>query len=376
MSNDVYITALGKYLPGKPISNQEMEQHLGLINGKKSKHSAFILRQNKIKNRHYAVDTEGYAQYTNAQLAANAIKHLLENAELTTSEIEFLAAATTQGDLLVPGFASSVHAEAQLPPIELANFQSVCASSMMAMKSAYLQIKADEKNNAIACASEMSSRWFQPGFYEAACREHKLDAPTIDMEFLRWTLSDGAGAALLENRPNLHGHSLKVEWIDLCSYADRFENCMYAGTNSNHSDDLEPWAHYSSPSQAHKSGAIMLKQDFDLLYKMFPVWIGHYMQLIESGKIVVGDIDYFLAHYSAHSLRQEMIKLLKKTGAMIPEEKWFTNLYQKGNTGSASIYIMLEELFSTKPIEKGQKILCFVPESGRCIISFMLLTIV
>ena len=64
---------------------------------------------------------------------------------------------------------------------------------------------------------------------------------------------------------------------------------------------------------------------------------------------------------------------LKNIGFDIPQEKWFTNLHSKGNTGSASIYIILEEFMRTFPIEHGQKILCYVPESGRFSTCFMLL---
>ena len=64
---------------------------------------------------------------------------------------------------------------------------------------------------------------------------------------------------------------------------------------------------------------------------------------------------------------------LKNIGFDIPQEKLFTNLHSKGNTGSASIYIILEEFMRTFPIEHGQKILCYVPESGRFSTCFMLL---
>ena len=60
----------------------------------------------------------------------------------------------------------------------------------------------------------------------------------------------------------------------------------------------------------------------------------------------------------------------------IPFEKWFTNLTKCGNTGSASIYIMLEELFHSDKLRKGEKILCYIPESGRFSTAFMLLEVV
>ncbi|VTP93530.1 3-oxoacyl-[acyl-carrier-protein] synthase III C-terminal domain-containing protein [Sphingobacterium daejeonense] len=60
----------------------------------------------------------------------------------------------------------------------------------------------------------------------------------------------------------------------------------------------------------------------------------------------------------------------------IAEEKWFTNLHEKGNTGSASIYIMLEELLYSGRLKPNQEIICMVPESGRFITTFMKLKIV
>ena len=45
---EVYITKSGKYLPNNPISNDEMENYLGLINDLTSKARRIILRNNKI----------------------------------------------------------------------------------------------------------------------------------------------------------------------------------------------------------------------------------------------------------------------------------------------------------------------------------------
>jgi len=70
------------------------------------------------------------------------------------------------------------------------------------------------------------------------------------------------------------------------------------------------------------------------------------------------------------------VELLDKAGCMIPEEKWFTNLYTRGNTGCASIYLMLEELFHSGNLKPGQKIFCFIPESGRFTTAYMMLTVV
>ena len=52
-------------------------------------------------------------------------------------------------------------------------------------------------------------------------------------DFLRFTLSDGAGAVVMEQRPRRDGAlSLRVDWIDIVSLADRFDPCMWAGATA------------------------------------------------------------------------------------------------------------------------------------------------
>ncbi|TVQ84220.1 MAG: StlD/DarB family beta-ketosynthase [Micavibrio sp.] len=368
---EVYINSFGAFLPGDPVVNSEMEEYLGLIGGKKSRHRALVLRQNKIKTRHYALDKSGAARYGSAEMAAEAVRAAVEKSENTAEDITYLAASATLGDMLVPGLASHIHAELGLRPIEIANFQSVCASAMMAMKSAWLQIRAEEHDCAAVCGSEFSSRYFRPGFYEKSRAFLENGEIPLEADFLRFTLSDGAGAAILENRPNAGGVSFKILWIDIRSYAGRFQPCMTAGIA-----EEKYWSAFATPLVAAEEGALMLVQDFDLLKKMIPVWISHYLDLIDAGKIDPEATDYLCSHYSSHSLREEAVSLLEKTGALIEENRWFSNLSQKGNTGAASIFIILEELARTKKLKTGQRILCHVPESGRCLNGFMMLEVV
>ena len=47
------------------------------------------------------------------------------------------------------------------------------------------------------------------------------------------------------------------------------------------------------------------------------------------------------------------------------EVPYWTNLRTAGNTGAASIYIMLDEYLKTQPVKTGDRLLLFVPESGQ-----------
>jgi 3-oxoacyl-[acyl-carrier-protein] synthase-3 len=53
---EVYINKIEKFLPNDPVSNEEMEERLGLVNGNESINRGLILRSNQIKTRYYALD--------------------------------------------------------------------------------------------------------------------------------------------------------------------------------------------------------------------------------------------------------------------------------------------------------------------------------
>lgn len=371
---DVFINSFGAFLPGIPVPNAEMEKYIGAIGGQLSRNKAVILRQNRIKTRHYALDQQGKAQYSNAQMAVYAIEDALRKSEVSHTDVSYLATSTTIADVLLPGLASHVHAGLKLPPMEIASFQSVCASSLMAIKSAYVQIRCGEHDCAAVSGSEFASRYFQPQFYEHT-RAYQLEKKTpLEADFLRFTLSDGAGAAILEGKPNTRQLSLKIKWIDIRSYADRFDTCMMAGAVRNNGE-MHYWGDLGGPLEAVASGALMLTQDFTMLQDMIPIWVSHYLDLIQKGRIKIDEIDHLCSHYSSHSLREDAVKALRNAGALIDEEKWFSNLYTKGNTGTASIFVMLEELYREKDLKPGQKILCHVPESGRCLNGLMMLEV-
>jgi 3-oxoacyl-[acyl-carrier-protein] synthase III len=60
-------------------------------------------------------------------------------------------------------------------------------------------------------------------------------------------------------------------------------------------------------------------------------------------------VRWFLPHYSSEVFRQELFDRFREIDFPIPYDAWFSNLAEKGNTGSASIFIMLDELVQSGP---------------------------
>ena len=372
---DVFITALGKFLPGEPIPNERIEAHLGRIGGKSSRARERVLRQNGIRTRHYAIDTEQRTLFRNSEMAANAVREALARAGARIEQLDFLAAATTAGDLLVPGFGSQVHAELGGGPVELASLHGVCASGVMVLQSAFLQVRAAGRKRAVACASELPSRLFKASRYEAQGAVVEDGTLPFEVEFLRWMLSDGAGAAVLEPAPG-RSRALRIEWIEVVSHAHANELCMYAGANKANGKAGPSWLDYPSFEAAAAEGAINLKQDIRQLDRMVQLGVAGFFERIDRGLIDPKRLDWILCHHSSHFFRGRIFELLRQGGLELPEERWFTNLYTKGNVGSASAFVLLEELFNEGPLREGQQILLMIPESGRFVTAYALLTVV
>lgn len=369
---DVFITGAGEFLPGSPVPNARIEDVIGRVNGRSSWIGARALRWNGVQTRHYAFDSAGRATHSNASMCAEAVRAAVGDAGLQARDLTYLAAATTQGDLLVPGHAAQVQADLGVGPLEIASFQSVCGSAVMAAKAAWLNVRAGEHQTAAACAGEFSSRWFRPSFYEGTALIDGKGRLRPEADYLRFTLSDGAGAVIMEPRPRPEGPSLKVDWMEVVSLAHQFPPCMWAGGAPDAPDARQGWS-LAGPVAGHAAGSVALLQDFDLLKRIIRAWIGVYLQRVDEGRIRPAEVDHLLCHYSARSIRREIVSLLEATDGMIPEERWFSVLSEVGNVGSASIWVMLSRLLRSGRVKPGDRLLCIVPESGRALVGFMML---
>ncbi|MFC2103930.1 beta-ketoacyl-ACP synthase III [Bacteroidota bacterium] len=380
MPNEVYINNIAKFFPNEPVSNDEMESILGMVNGNPSRSKNIVLRQNGIKNRYYVIDKEGNVKYNNAELSANAIKNL-ENENFSLKDLEVLSCGTSLADQLLPSHASMVHGKLGKNTLEIVSPSGVCCAGMHALKYAYLSVLSGQSKNAISSGSEVISTLLRADKFdkEVNCTNHLEKNPILAFEkdFLRWMLSDGAGAALLENKPNTNGISLRIEWIDTISYANELEACMYAGSDKNENGTLKGWKEYN-PELWLEHSIFSVKQDVKLLDKFVVNRCITAMATSLNKRNInsKNDIDYFLPHLSSMYFKKKLYDELVAQNIEIPEEKWFTNLTKVGNVGSASIYVILEELFHSGQLKKGEKLLLMVPESGRFSYAYAYLTVV
>jgi 3-oxoacyl-[acyl-carrier-protein] synthase-3 len=379
--NNVYITKVAAFLPNEPVGNDQIEDVLGMIGGVKSRAKKIVLKSNGIKTRYYVLDPKTRKPlFTNASLTARAIRSL-EDETFSLDQIGCLACGTTSPDHLMPNHALMTQGELGLQACEVIATSGICLSGITAMKYAYMTIASGEHTHAVSSGSEISSMWMRSEMFKSESLEsrnlEKHPEVAFGKDFLRWMLSDGAGCTLLQNIPNPQGLSLKIEWMDILSYAGEMPACMVSGALRGEDGVYQPWRELD-PSLWLEKTVFAVEQDVKLLNEN----IIHYTvekpleEIVKKRNLKVETIDYFLPHYSSEYFRDKVALGLEKIGFAIPSEKWFTNLPRKGNTGSASMYIMLEELFNSGKLNIGEKILCYIPESGRFSTAFMLLEVV
>ena len=358
--NDAYITGTGSYLPGDPVDNDELKARFAALSRPDARLRDRTLAANGIRTRHYAVDEKGQTLLLNEELAAHAIGRALADRGLQPEAVRMLATGTTQGDCLVPGFASMVHGRLGGGPMELLSASGVCASGLAAMRAAVSAVRLGEHQVAVAAGSELVSRSLLT-----------RPATTLDTGFLRWTLSDGAGAVVVEPAPRPDGLSLRVDWMHLVSHAHEHPVCMSAGLG----DERAPRAGgtWLDNGTGEPVEIPVLRQDMAALPALLELGVAEFDALVKAGRIDP-ETEHILCHFSAEHFRRKIFRLLRAAGHAPDEERWFTNLHTAGNTGAASIYLMLD---AVRPrLRAGDRVLLVVPESGRFTLAFAHLTCV
>lgn len=390
MNQNVYIAGLGSYYPNEPVSNDQMDCYIGHVDGVSDRVRSQLLKINGINNRFYALDRNSLPTHLSEEMGYKAGKCALDNARVCIDDIDMISFGTSFSDLIIPSITHQIHGQfgsvLSAKPMRIMPTAGVCLSGIYSFDIAftYLKYQPEKYRNAIVGGVERPSVSFVKNHYTEECQHRQENKALRDNykfmhgAFLRWMLSDGAGAAVLTNCPNVGSKILKVDWVEIRSYANELPVCMYAGTNDPNA--LNPKNTYYaqvSMSAAERQGMTVLRQDPTILGEYIVEYAVREMRrLCEEGVLNPKEIDHFLPHISSYGFFRPLADCMAKESINIPTEKWFLNLENKGNTGSAYIYSALHDFFTEGRINVGEKILLMIPESARFSYGFIQLSCV
>jgi len=359
MEQAVYITRIAKFLPNEPVQNDDIELFLGYVNNKPSMTKNVILRSNGITRRYYALDKDGNITHTSVRMAAEAIRAMFDDS-FRLEDIDLLAYGTASPETILPSPGVMLHGELKGNHFETVSFAGSCCAGVHALKYAWMSVRCGESQKAVSAASERLSAWMHARYFEKELEiRNELEKNpylAFEKDFLRWMLSDGAGAMLLENKPG-PGLNFRIDFIELCSFANELETCMYAGGEKNSEGGVDGWASFPESEWLSRS-LFSLRQDARMLSKHIIQKGSEFLQeLIVKHQLHPDQIQWVLPHLSSMFFKKPIQDAYDAIGFHLPEERWFMNLPSVGNVATVSIYLMLEELTRSGKVRKGDKIL-------------------
>lgn len=364
----VYITGVSSFLPNHPVGNEDIELYLGKIGNKPSRVRSIVLRQNGIKTRYYGLNTKQEITHSNANIARQAIDKLFEDGHIPEG-VSLLVCGTSTPDQMLPSHASMVHGELANQPMEIFSTSGVCLTSLQALKICYAHILSGLHKSAICVASELTSpslcsKFYDPEYEATHNNPDKDPYMAFEKDFMRFMLSDGAGAVLLSDKPG-KGLNFKINWIEMTSYANELPTCMFMASELTDTGRLKSWKEFS-PEEIKERGVLVGKQDIRQLKKyIIEYWVNHIEDVLKKHEVSPSEITYVIPHVSSMFFYEKLNEEIAKRNIPLTKEKWFTNLTWVGNVGSAAIFVALDELCKKNVLKKGDKLLLLVPESGR-----------
>lgn len=345
-----YLTHTASYLPGDPVGNEQIQAYLGVLNGEDEVRDK-VLSMNGIRGRHYAQDQRQAPTHDVYGLGAEAVRALGDRTDLERTS--YLGAGTTYAPLAAPGCASILHsrlADERIlgRPVEISSNAGICSSASTALVAAIRAVASGDHRMALCVGAEHSSEVLKSSVIrpidDRAQHKNLRNSQWFMSVFLRFMLSDGAGAFVLQDEPKAQGVSLRVDWTHALSLANQAPLCMKL-ENQN----------------------ALLSQDVSILSKnLFPAAEVFLEDAFREHEDSVDAHTVVLPHMSSFFFRRKMERVIAKhchrPGSPTP---YWTNLATAGNTGAASIFVMLDEYLERQTVAPGERLLLFVPESGQ-----------
>ncbi|MHB8519839.1 MAG: beta-ketoacyl-ACP synthase III [Limisphaerales bacterium] len=311
------ITAVGSYVPERVLTNADLEKMVDTTD-------EWITSRTGIKERRIAADGE----YT-SDIATKAAWRALQNAGITPEQIDLIILATITPDMPFPSTACLVQKNIGAYRAAAFDLEAACSGFIFGLEIAQQFIMSRTYNTILVIGAEKLSTivdW--------------SDRSTCVL------FGDGAGAAILQNRPNAHG-LLTV--------------CM--GSDGNKADLLSmPGGGSRCPATSESVAARMhyLRMDGKETFKSaVNAMLTAARECLRRCEIDISRIKCVIPHQA----NRRIIDAVGERLGVRPEQL-FINVHKYGNTSAASVAIALDEAVQSGCIHRGDLILLVVFGAG------------
>ncbi|HEU4963833.1 MAG TPA: beta-ketoacyl-ACP synthase III [Bacilli bacterium] len=303
------LTALGKYLPERVMTNDDLAQIVDTSD-------EWIRKRTGIRQRHIAAEGE-----STSTLASEAAKQVLKKRGLDATEIDLIIVATMMPDSPFPSVACKVQHAIGATNAFAFDISAACSGFVYSLETAAQFIKSGSVKKALVIGSEVFSRFLD---WE--------DRSTCVL------FGDGSGAALLEQGDEDHfpGFALRVDG----SGADLL-HMPGGGTAIPASiESLEQRQHF------------LKMNGLELFQMVVPMVCDAILDVSEQTGIDLQDIKRIIPHQANVHIIEEVAESLD-----IPMDRFVLNLDKYGNTSAASIPLALIDATEGEMLEPGDYVM-------------------
>lgn len=324
MKRRVKIAGIGKYLPTKIVTAEDLDQFLQLKPG-------WTYKKSGVKKRHY-VDGET-ASYMGAEAAKNAVA----DAGLTLNDIDCIISGSGTMEQAIPCNAALLQRELNLGDSGIPSFDvnTTCLSFVQALDVASLSIELDVYKNVLIISSEIASIGLNWNEKESCV-----------------LFGDGAVAVVVQKTPK--GESSGILSARMETYGDgaHFTEIRGGGTK------IHPREHRPETEEDflfHMNGPAV----FRMSSKLLPEFVE---KLLKEGKQTMEDLQAVIPHQASGMAMRLMKKKLQ-----IPDDIFINVIENFGNMIAASIPLALYEAVKSKKLVRGGKAMLIGTSAGLSI---------
>jgi 3-oxoacyl-[acyl-carrier-protein] synthase-3 len=311
------ITGVGSYLPARILTNAHLAKMVDTSD-------EWIISRTGIKERRIAAEDE----FT-SDLGSKAALRAMKMAGVTAAQVDLIIVATITPDMLFPSTACLVQRKIGAKRAAAFDLEAACSGFVYALEIAQQFIMSRTYDTVLVIGAE------------------KLSAITDWKDRNTCVLfGDGAGAAILQNRPNSHGLLTAVMGAD----GDNADLLYMPAGGSRCPASVE--SVHSRLHYLHMSGKETFKNAV------------HALQIAATEALRRCELD--ISHIKCiipHQANRRIIDAVGKRLGAKPEQ-FFVNLDKYGNTSAASVAIALDEAVHSGRIHRGDLILLMVFGAG------------
>jgi 3-oxoacyl-[acyl-carrier-protein] synthase-3 len=275
----------------------------------------WIVEKTGITQRYLAGEDE-----TASGLAIGAAREAIAMAGVGVGDIGLIIACTFSADYAFPPVSAKIQRELGAASAQIFDLQANCAGFVTGLTVASDRMRCEpDVNFALVVGVELHTRF--------------IDRTDVDTAIY---FSDGAGAAVLGRVPGAAGIQASAFFTDSSNYESvrlRQGGSTFAGANGT----LPAEGRY-----IEQSGLATWKQAVTHL----PITV---KRALAKADLPLSDVDLFLFHQANLNLLRYVIRKLKH-----PAEHTYTNVERIGNTGAASVGIVLSEAVRAGRLQEGQ----------------------